>query len=148
MKQKSAKRNFLNLPHLPRANFKFASQMPPLCSRGRKFKILRRLQKLNLKAATQNVNLNRSANLAARTCANRPNLKFHGAAFIAKLGWRLLLPLFKILNLLAHPVFQLIHKRGYVIINRTLPLLLVEILRAALNFISRKFKVARYPKPH
>nr|DAP40965.1 MAG TPA: hypothetical protein [Inoviridae sp.] len=55
---------------------------------------------------------------------------------------------FKILNLLAHFVFQLVHKRGYVIINRTLPLLLVEILRAALNFTSRKFKAARYPKPH
>ncbi|WP_298040949.1 hypothetical protein [uncultured Campylobacter sp.] len=88
------------------------------------FKILRRLQRLNLKATRKNANLNRSANLAARICVNRLNLKFRGAAFIAKLDWRLLLPLFKILNLPAHFVFQLIHKRGYVIINRTLPLLL------------------------
>jgi len=35
------------------------------------------------------------------------------------------LAVFKILNLPAHFIFQLIHKRGYVIINRTLPLLLV-----------------------
>nr|WP_315008315.1 hypothetical protein [uncultured Campylobacter sp.] len=81
MRRKSAKRNLLNLP---RANFNFTSQMPPLCSRGRKFKILRRLQKLNLKAATQNVNLNRNADLAEKIGANRLNLKFHGVAFIAK----------------------------------------------------------------
>lgn len=112
MKRKSAKRNLLNLP---RANFKFASQMPPLCPCGRKFKNFAPLAKAKLKAATRNVNLNRSANLAARTCANRLNLKFRGAAFIIKPGRHLLLPLFKILNLLAHPVFQLVHKRSHVI---------------------------------
>ncbi|MFR8440877.1 MAG: hypothetical protein ACLVCW_03970 [Campylobacter sp.] len=50
------------------------------------FKILRRLQRLNLKAATQNVNLNRSVSLAEKIGANRLNLKFNGAAFIAKPG--------------------------------------------------------------
>jgi hypothetical protein len=50
------------------------------------FKILRRLQRLNLKAATQNVNLNRSVSLAEKIGANRLNLKFHAAAFIAKPG--------------------------------------------------------------
>ena len=112
MKRKSAKRNLL----IYRAQIlNLLLKCRRLACAGVNFKILRRLQRLNLKAATQNVNLNRSANLAARACANRLNLKFRGATFIAKLGWRLLLPLFKILNLFAHPIFQLIHKRGYVV---------------------------------
>ncbi|WP_297959510.1 hypothetical protein [uncultured Campylobacter sp.] len=73
---------------------------------------------------TQNVNLNRSVSLAEKIGANRLNLKFHGADFTPS-RVTLAFAVFKILNLFAHPVFQLVHKRGYVIINRTLPLLLV-----------------------
>ena len=95
MKRKSAKRNLLNLSHLPRADLILFLKYRRFARADVNFKILRRLQRLNLKAAPQNVNLNRSVNLAARTCANRLNLKFRSAAFIAKLGWRLLLPLLK-----------------------------------------------------
>nr|WP_314234972.1 hypothetical protein [uncultured Campylobacter sp.] len=55
---------------------------------------------------------------------NRLNLKF-AAQLLSPSQVALVLAVFKILNLPAHPIFQLVYKRGYIIINRTLPLLLV-----------------------
>jgi len=76
MKRESAKRNLLNLPHLPPADLNLLLKCRRFARADVNFKILRRLQKPNLKAVTQNVNLNRSVSLAEKIGANRLNLKF------------------------------------------------------------------------
>jgi len=99
--------------------------MPPLCPRGRKFYNFAPLAKAEFKSRDAKRKFKPQRKLSRKDRREPAKFKISRRSFYRQAGLHLLLPLFKILNLYAHPIFQLVHKRGYVIINRTLLLLLV-----------------------
>jgi len=115
MKRKSAKRNLLNLPHLPRANFKFTFQMPPLCSRERKFQNFAPIAEAKFKSHDAKRKFKPQRRFSRKDRREPAKFKISRRSFYRQARLHLFLPLFKILNLFAHPVFQLVHKRGHVV---------------------------------